>query len=75
MRYRHIRLGVRYPGQCFICGLPTGGRPWELASTSLYQSEDGRYAVAHVKCAGGKTKSAVGGGVYYATAPRSIIER
>jgi hypothetical protein len=74
MKAKHVGLGVRYGGRCLVCGQATGSRPWELAQTSLYKLENGKFGVAHPRCAGGQTKSRVGGGTAYRVEPQDEIE-
>jgi hypothetical protein len=61
MKYSIIGLGVKFGGKCVCCGRDTGSRDFERADTLLLRSPGG-FAVAHPRCAGVETKSAVGGG-------------
>jgi len=70
----HIRLGVKFGGRCPICKRDTGSRSWELSQTALYRSADGKFHPVHPKCAGGSTKSKVGGGAAYRQEPKKEIE-
>lgn len=72
---KHIRLGVKFDGSCAICGRPTGSRAFELEQTSLYRRSDGKFCAVHPQCAGGKTKSRVGGGVAYRLEPASTMPK
>ena len=67
---KHISLGARFGGSCAICGSTCH----DLAKTSLYRKADGKFVVVHPACAGGSTKSAVGGGAKYRTEPKGVIE-
>jgi hypothetical protein len=73
MKATHVGLGVKFGGVCAVCGSHTGSRAFELDATSLYRTEEGKYVVVHPSCAGGRTKSRVGGGVTYRTAPKATI--
>jgi hypothetical protein len=74
MKARHVGLGVKFGGNCLVCGRPTGNS-YEMASTSLYKLDNGKFGVVHPRCAGGSTKNACGGGgVKYKTEPASVIE-
>jgi hypothetical protein len=74
MKATHKGLGVRFGGRCAVCGRHTGDRDYERAATSLYRREDGRFVVVHPACAGGRTKTRVGGGCAYRTQPNATIE-
>jgi hypothetical protein len=69
----HVGLGCRFGGTCPVCGRSID-RQHELTAASLYRRPDGKYAAVHTECAGGRTKSRVGGGMSYRTQPRSTIE-
>jgi len=43
MKATHVRLGIRYAGQCAVCGKWTGDRDFERDGTSLYRWRWGRY--------------------------------
>lgn len=74
MRAHHVGLGAKYPGKCLACGRLTGARSHELEATSLYKRDDGKFAVAHPECVGGRVKHRVGGGSAYRTEPESSVE-
>ncbi len=74
MRATHKGLGVKFAGQCEICGTSTGTREFEKAQTALYKRDDGKFVVVHPICVGGKTKGKVNGGTAYRVAPPDTIE-
>lgn len=74
MKARHIGLGVRCPGFCGVCGKDTGHGEFNLQQTALYKREDGRFCPVHASCAGGLTKTAIGGRLKYRREPRDEIE-
>jgi hypothetical protein len=73
-KLKHYKLGAKYAGPCAVCGQHTGSRSFELAATSLYTDEVGKYRVVHPSCAGGSTKSRVNGGVAYRVGPATQIK-
>lgn len=74
VKARHMGLGVKFGGNCAVCGRHTGNREFEKAATALYKTEHGKFVVVHPACAGGKTKHAVGGGIKYRDSPDSTID-
>ena len=75
MKAKHVKLGVKYAGTCAMCGEWTGDRSFELAATSLYKRDDGKFCAVHPICAGGKTKNRCGNrGVAYRVEPDQVIE-
>ena len=74
MTLHHIGLGVKFGGNCPVCHRNTGVREFEKAATSLYKDTGGHFHPVHPGCAGGRTKSAVGGSIKYRTEPNSTIE-
>lgn len=74
MTLNHKGLGVKFGGRCPVCNGDTGNRDFEKEKTALYRSQDGRFFPVHPECAGGSTKSAVGGGIKYRNEPKAVVE-
>lgn len=68
MKITYVGLGVRFGGRCPVCRTHTGDEAWERAETALYRGE-GRYWPVHARCAGGRTKTRVGGRVVWRDEP------
>lgn len=73
MTYTFYKLGARFSGPCFVCKKYTGSKPYELAETLIYM-KDKTFVVAHARCVGAITKSKIGGGLAFRTAPPDTVE-
>ena len=71
---KYVGLGVKFGGACGVCGRDTGTRDFERAATALYKRADGRFVPVHPACAGGSTKSRIGGGIAWRQQPHDTIE-
>ncbi len=74
MKAIHKGLGVKFGGNCLICHRATGSRPFEMATTSLYKLDNGKFGPVHPECAGGRVKNKIGGGPVYRMEPSNEIE-
>lgn len=75
MKATHKGLGVKFGGCCLVCRRNTGAREFEMARTSLYKLDNGKFGAVHPECAGGSTKTKIGGGgTVYRREPAEVIE-
>lgn len=69
-RFQVVRLGAKFAGRCVKCDDDTGRGD----DTLLLKGEDGAYRVGHPRCFGIRTKSKVGGGRDFSSAPPKFVE-
>ncbi|MGH9527198.1 MAG: hypothetical protein ACRD2F_11025 [Terriglobales bacterium] len=64
--------GVKYSGRCPACDGMVGGR--EVLDAALYRSPQSKLMAVHASCCGAVVKSKIGGGRFWRTPPRRMLD-